>query len=163
MGFSSVVHSAGNRLNLGGFKPLKIERVAVDSYRMIGREFSGSYRSDTIRQYFDEMRQLLEAHNSNDPIIIIYDQEPEGMRGNIKNFVGVFVTSEIKHSKTGLQERVVIADSAVRVSKACHPSLMPNPEKINSYIDAELGDAGESPSIELYYPDNRLVVERPFD
>ena len=103
------------------FKPLKIERVAVNSYHLIGREFSGSYRSDTIRLYFDEMRQLLEAHNTADPIIIIYDQEPQGMRGNIKNFVGVFATPEIKNSKSELTERVIIADSAVRVFQSLSP------------------------------------------
>ena len=145
---------------MGGFKPLKVERVAVNDYHLMGRSFAGSYRSDTIRMYFEEMRSLLDEAGRSDPIVIIYDQEPQGNKGIIKNFIGVFATDKV-YNATNLQIRQVIADSAIRVSKQCHPSLMPNPNKIDRLINDQGGTNSEIPNIELYYPNNRLVIERP--
>ena len=39
---------------------------------------------------------------------------------------------------------------------------MPNPDKINQYINDRMGmPTSKISNIELYYPNNRLVIERP--
>ena len=159
-----VAALAGAYAYLGGFNPLQAERVGVSSYHLVGRTFDGSYRSDTIRQYFDEMRTLLQRQQlSEQPVVIIYDQEPQGSQGQIKNFIGIFTRNVTIDPDLRLQSRTISADSALRISKNCHPSLMPNPDKIAALIDKELGSASAlTPNIELYYPNDRLIIERPF-
>lgn len=149
---------------LGGFNPLQIKTVTVDSYYMIGKYFNGSYKSDTIQVYFSEMRDYVKTGTYQGPITIIYDQEPVGSRGMIKSFIGIRLSQATEVLPQDLTTRVIYADHAVRISKDCHSALMPNPNKIAEIINELLINENRIPfdfSIEMYYPNNRLVIEQP--
>ncbi len=151
---------------LGGFNPVSVEVVPVQPYFLLGKEFSGSHRSDTLRTYFNQMKALRDSLNLSGPVVLIYDQEPQGPRGMVSNFTGLRLESPPRSTAPGYKIRSVRADSVVRISKDCHAALMPNPSKVESLLQDYLQRNGLVPfdyNLELYYPDNRLVIERPLE
>lgn len=148
---------------MGGFNPIIIKTVSVDNYYLIGKQFQGTYKSDTIQLYFSEMKTYLEQGTFEGPITIIYDQEPLGNRGYIKSFIGIRTLKAMTPSP-GLIVRSIEASQAIQVSKECHSALMPNPHEIAKFIAEEAREKSVkslSFNIEMYYPNNRLVIERP--
>lgn len=148
---------------LGGFKPLKVEVVPVQNYLFQGRSFEGSYQSDTLQQYFQEMKAFIAQADSKSPIIMIFDQEPQGKRGKVEGFIGVPVAERSLQGENW-ELREIPSREAIRVSKDCHSTLMPNPRKIETLIQEFLEENSRQIrpfNIEFYYPDNRLVIERP--
>jgi hypothetical protein len=148
---------------LGGFNPVRIELVQVDNYFIAGRHFDGSFRSDTIRVYFEEMRALVIQSKVQGQPVIIYDQEPDGTRGISKSFIGVVLTDN-GAAPDDLEHREISASHAIRVSKDAHISVMPKPVKIAKKIkrfSEQNGVPLAGPSIEIYMPNNRLVIEQP--
>ncbi len=152
---------------MGGLNPVKVELVEVDSYNLLGRYFEGSYKSDTVAIYFNEMQDYIESGRITGDPVIIYYQEPEGVLGLSRIFVGIRL-SELGNTEKQefghLLNDGIQASSAIRVSKEAHISVMPNPEKIAKLIESfaeehnlKIGTA----SIEIYQSQNRLVVERP--
>ena len=148
---------------LGGFNPVRIELVQVDNYHMVGRHFEGSFRSDSIRVYFNEMKSLVLQGKVEGQPVIIYDQEPDGTRGFSRSFIGIVLTDN-DASPADLENREISASHAIRVSKDAHISVMPKPEKIAKKIkrfSEQHGALPAGPSIEIYMPNNRLVIEQP--
>ncbi len=156
---------------LGGFKPLKVEVVEVEEYFLIGRDFQGTYSSDTLKQYFNEMKSYLQEGKFQGCIAVIYYQEPEGARGYVQSFVGIKLDEDPSSNEAQkiLSQKelagLIVSSTPVkviRVSKDSHSSMMPNPDKIQDRIQSEaarLNVAIRPFNIELYYPNNRLVVE----
>ncbi len=147
---------------LGGFNPVRIELVAVDSYYLVGKYFQGSFKSDTIGYYFQEMNSHIENGVQGEPVIV-YDQEPSGSRGISESFIGIKLT-DIPPALSDLEVREISASGAIRVHKEAHISVMPNPDKIKLRIRDFAKAQGltiDGPSIEIYKPDNRLVIEQP--
>ena len=157
-----VISWAGVYYIKGGFNKVEVTLVEVENYRMIGRYFEGNYRGDTVRIIFEEMVAYLESQEAEGRPVIIYDQEPDSNGGKIKGFVGILTTYPT--ALPGLKEREVSASQSVRVQKDAHISMMPNPDKINELIESFASSQGvelESFNLEIYNPNNRLVVERP--
>lgn len=148
---------------LGGFNPVQAELVQVNNYYLAGRNFQGSYKSDTVRVYFNEMRDYVQEGKVKGQPVIIYDQEPTGKRGHSAMFIGVRLTAQ-EPPGPDLEIRPVAATRAIRISKDAHISVMPNPDKIGRKIlryAEENGLEMVGSSIEIYFPNNRLVIEQP--
>lgn len=153
---------------LGGFRPVQISLVQVDNYYLLGRHFEGRYKSDTVGNYFSEMRAyLLDGIIKGSPVII-YDEEPGDRRGISKVFIGIKLTdiSSLTDQKTtgDLENREILASRAIRVSKDAHISVMPNPDRISRKIiqfSKENGLIIDGPCIEIYHSNDRLVIEQP--
>ncbi len=148
---------------LGGFRPVVMELIPVYDYQLAGRYFNGSFRSDSIRIYFNQMSQLVQQNKLKGQPVIIYDQEPDGSRGLSKSFIGVLLRNE-QGIPPDLEKREIFASNAIRLSKDAHISVMPKPHKIAERINdfCEQHNAQSfGPSIEIYYPNNRLVIEQP--
>ncbi len=149
---------------LGGLNSIQIEIVTVDSYHLVGRYFEGNYKSDTIRIYFEEMKEYLKEGTLKGQPIIIYDQEPTGSPGKATSYIGVLLVGSPSSSLDNLEKREIPAKRSIRVSKDAHISVMPNPDRIDrmiqAYAQAKTLTVGEL-NIEIYYPNNRLVIERP--
>ena len=148
---------------LGGFKPINIELVKVDDYRLVGKSFEGSFRSDSIRIYFNEMKSLVQQGTVQGQPTIIYDQEPDGTKGFSRSFIGILLEKD-NSAPAHLEQREISTSRAIRVSKDAHISVMPNPDKIAKRIEQysrqhQVQPMG--PSIEIYRPENRLVIEQP--
>ena len=60
---------------LGGFNSLQVETIEVNNYHLVGRYFEGSYKSDTVGRYFEEMRGYLDTGILIGQLVTIYDQE----------------------------------------------------------------------------------------
>lgn len=149
---------------LGGFNPLQVELVPVDQIYLVGRYFEGRQQSDTIRRYFNEMKEYVQGDTYPGQLVIIYDQEPRGPSGQVKVFVGVRMQKPLKEAAGGLQLRTLEASRAIRISKASHSVVMPNPEDLNKLIADYAREQHlklRGPSMEIYLPDNRLLVEHP--
>ena len=162
VGFLTVIFLIAYYL-LGGFSPVTLELVQVNNYKLAGRYFEGSYRSDTIRIYFNEMKTLLQQGQLDGYPVIIYDQEPDGVRGLSKSFVGIELSDSLA-LPVNLEKREMRATQVIRVSKNAHISVMPGPNSINKRITRYCQEHNISPvgpSIEIYHPDNRLVIEQP--
>ena len=147
---------------LGGFSPVRVELVDVEDYHLVGRYFKGRYQSDTIGTYFKEMKSYIEEGVVEGFPAIIYDHEPEGNRGEVESYIGILTKGQTTIHQ--LEKREVPASKAIRVSKDAHISVMPNPDKIKGLIETcaeeyqlEFGQF----NIEIYHPNNRLVIERP--
>lgn len=161
-GFVVIATIAGAYYFLGGFNALQIETVAVSNYYLVGKSFEGTYKSDTLQEYFTLMKSHLQEKTYEGRLAVIYDQEPQGSKGYIKSFIGIVLSKELHQIPRNLETRNITCSEAVRVWKDCHSSLMPNPHEITRLITDNLGDRPAYQfSIEMYYPDNRLVVERP--
>jgi len=149
---------------LGGLNPVLVEIITVDNYYLVGRYFEATYKSDTIRAYFEEMKGYLNDSTLTGQPIIIYDQEPSGSRGKATGFIGIKLKESPSYSLDDLEKREIPAKRSIRVSKDAHISVMPNPNKIDRLIkDYALTHAlvvGDL-NIEIYHPNNRLVIERP--
>ncbi|TDI69363.1 MAG: hypothetical protein E2O86_05600 [Bacteroidetes bacterium] len=149
---------------LGGLNSILVETITVDNYYLVGRYFEATYKSDTIRAYFEEMKEYLKDGVLTGHPVIIYDQEPSGSRGKATGFIGIKLVERPSSSLYKLEKREVPAKRSIRVSKDAHISVMPNPNKIDRLIkDYALTHAlvvGDF-NIEIYHPNNRLVIERP--
>ena len=148
---------------LGGFKPVITELVQVKNYQLVGRHFQGSFRSDSIRIYFNEMRSMVKQGELTGQPVIIYDQEPEGARGFSKSFIGILLGDD-DVPPSYLERRTITASKAIRVSKDAHISVMPKPDKIARKIEnycRQYDMEAMGPEIEIYHPNNRLVIELP--
>ena len=149
---------------LGGFNGLSLETITVNNYDLVGLYFEGSYKSDTVRAYFEKMKGFIDDDRVEGQVVIIYDQEPQGKRGYTKGFIGIRLIEPPLISLHSLEKRFIPTKRSVRISKDAHISVMPNPDKIDRLI-IEYADSNDlelsSMNIELYYPNNRLVVERP--
>ena len=67
-------------------------------------------------------------------------------------------------SHEDLEKREIPAKRSIRVSKDAHIAVMPNPDRIDRLIQAYAQDEDLTASelnIEIYYHNNRLVIERP--
>ena len=109
------------------------------------------------------MRSLVLQSKVQGQPVIIYDQEPDGTRGFSRSFIGVVLTGNVS-APGHLENREISASHAIRVSKDAHISVMPKPEKIAKKIkdfSAQQGALLTGPSIEIYMPNNRLVIEQP--
>ena len=147
---------------LGGFNPVKVELINTDDYHLLGRHFEGNYQSDTVRLYYNQMRDYVQKGTINGFPAIIYDQEPQGARRRAKSFIGVLLDEPT--SIEGLENREINASQAIRVSKEAHISVMPNPDKIERLITsfATENQLTIGPfNIEIFHTENRLVIERP--
>jgi hypothetical protein len=149
---------------LGGLSPVLVETITVDNYHLVGRYFEATYKSDTIRAYFEEMKGYLKDGVLTGQPVIIYDQEPSGSRGKATGFIGIKLVESPSWSLDNLEKREIPAKRSIRVSKDAHISVMPNPNKIDRLISdyalthaLSIGDL----NIEIYHPNNRLVIERP--
>ena len=148
---------------LGGFSPVTLELVEVNNYHLAGRYFEGSFRSDTIRIYFDEMKSLLQQGRLEGSPVIVYDQEPDGIQGLSRSFIGIALLDS-ETIPIDLDKREIMASTVIRVSKDAHISVMPNPTNITKKIARfcqEHHAVPVGPSIEIYQPDNRLIIEQP--
>lgn len=162
VGFLSVIFLMVYYI-LGGFSPVTLELVRVNNYQLAGRYFEGSYRSDSIRIYFNEMKTLLQQGRLQGYPVIIYDQEPDGIRGISKSFIGIEL-SDNNSTPGNLEKREMKATEVIRISKDAHISVMPGPNNINKRITRFCQEHDVSPvgpSIEIYHPNNRLVIEQP--
>ncbi|GJM29207.1 MAG: hypothetical protein DHS20C17_18420 [Cyclobacteriaceae bacterium] len=153
---------------LGGFNPVQVELVEVDNYHLAGRYFEGSYESDTVGMYFNQMKEVLGAGVVEGNPVIIYHHEPTDSSGLSMIFVGILLSdTEIEPLPSRDLIRIEIdASTAIRVSKKAHISVMPNPDKIDKLIEAYARDHRvkiAALDIEIYHSDNRLVIERPVD
>jgi len=159
-----IILLAGGYYSLGGLNSLQIETVMVDSYHLVGRYYEGTYKSDTIRLYFEEMKGYLKDGILSGQPVIIYDQESTESRGKARSFIGIMLVESPSSAFDDLEKRKIPAKRSIRVSKDAHISVMPNPDKIDRLIQAYVHDkgliAGEL-NIEIYHENNRLVIERP--
>jgi len=76
-------------IRLGGLSPVQTELVQIDNYYLLGRSFEGRYKSDTVRNYFNEKQVHVQDGIVEEHPVIIYDKEPTGNRGISKIFVGI--------------------------------------------------------------------------
>ena len=149
---------------LGGFNSLQVETIEVNNYHLVGRYFEGSYKSDTVGRYFEEMRGYLDTGILIGQLVIIYDQELIEKHGKTRSFIGVMLEQNQLSSHEDLEKREIPAKRSIRVSKDAHIAVMPNPDRIDRLIQAYAQDEDLTASelnIEIYYHNNRLVIERP--
>ena len=154
---------------LGGFSPVKISLVEVNNYYLLGRQFEGRYKSDTIGNFVREMRGYIQDGIIKGQPVIIYDREPGDIHGISLVFVGIKLTDTSvlndDHQQTGeLRKREIMATQAIRVAKNAHISMMPNPDRISRKItqfSKENGLTIDGPCIEIYHSNDRLVIEQP--
>jgi len=147
---------------LGGFNSLQLELAEVNNYHLVGRSFEGSYQSDTVRYYFKEMKGYVEQELIDGNPVIIYDKEPEGQQGLARCFIGI--KTEEETIIDSLEIRKITAKKCIRVSQDAHIAVIPTPEKIDKKIRAFAADNQlqlTGHNIEIYYPNNRMVIERP--
>jgi len=149
---------------LGGLYSVKIETVRVDNYHLVGKYFSGSYKSDSIRVYFEEMSAYIKDGTLSGQPVIIYDQEQSDGDGKGTSFIGVMLADHPTSLPASLVKRDIPAQKSIKVTKDAHISVMPNPDKIDQMIQeyALANDLTIAESnIEIYQKNNRLVIERP--
>ena len=149
---------------LGGFNSLQVETIEVNNYHLVGRYFEGSFKSDTVGRYFEEMRGYLDNGILVGQLVIIYDQEAVGRHGKVKSFIGVALEENRLSSFDDLEKREISAKRSIRVSKNAHIAVMPNPDRVDRLIQAYARDEDlvvSELNIEIYYNNNRLVIERP--
>lgn len=149
---------------LGGFNSLQVETIEVNNYHLVGRYFEGSYKRDTVGRYFEEMRSYLDTGILTGQLVIIYNQELIGKHGKTRSFIGIMLEQNLLSSIDDLEKREIPAKGSIRVSKDAHIAVMPNPDRIDRLIQAYAKDEDLTASelnIEIYYDNNRLVIERP--
>ena len=164
----AVVLIVGLLINnlLGGFTAVKPQIIEVKDYTVYGAVFEGNYKSNSLNELVDDMRDhQTNLKQSSDLIIINYFNDPKETLGILHNFVGINTTQQITDSLVNsLEKRIIYASQAIRIEVPIKPLVMPSPEKVKKIAfdfakeqNLELQDF----SIEQYSDNGMLVVEFP--
>lgn len=174
MGISAlclIVLLLAGYIKLGGFNPVQMTLIQVDNYYFLGRQFEGTYKSDSVGACLREMRGYVQDGTIKGQPVIIFDKEPEDRQGSSQLFIGILLTdssTRYNHQQLAVEllKREIKASRAIRVSKDAHISVMPNPDRISRRIaqyGRENGLTIAGPSIEIYQSNDRLVIEHPLN
>lgn len=146
---------------LGGFKEVEVYQLQGTHYTIAGRFFEGKYNHPVIEKYFEESRDLVnDSYIKGDLVVVNYDYDSANQ---VKLFIGILLDSDMAEIPRGFSVRSFDSETRMVVFLPMHPLVRPTSRKIEKLInrksieeDLELDEF----TIEIYYPDESMVVER---
>lgn len=147
---------------LGGFKEVILFETKNNIYSIAGKEFRGSISSDTIGLYFNEMKTIIEKGDLNGDLCLINYQDENLANKEVRHFIGILLGDEITEIPSGLKVREIEEENSFKAALIMHPLVRPNSEKVQGMLHEyaqELGYELKSYTLEMFYPDNSVIVE----
>jgi len=159
---------AASYILLGGFDKIKVEKVEVDNYVVVGMNYEGRYRSKELRNIFNDVKNKLDSGIVNGLMVVVnYNLDKDSLdNGFIRQFIGILIDQN-ESNKTLPQKYELInieTTSAIAAKISAHNLVMPSPAKIDQKI-AAFAKANElkkmNLSIEKYVSERELIIEVP--
>lgn len=147
---------------LGGFDEVQIASSPNNSYSIAGKLVAGERMHSVEGKTFREVREMLQEGKLKGDLCLIDYRDDTLAEGAIKRFIGVVLNNEVSGIPSGFQVIEIHAPKSYKAALSMHPLVMPNSEKIEKalrkYALAQ-GDSLQNLSLEIYYPDNSVLVE----
>ncbi|MCV9388728.1 hypothetical protein [Reichenbachiella ulvae] len=150
---------------LGGYDKIEIAQSTNNVYSVVGKWVEGERMHQVERETFNEMRDLVINEKFKGELCMIdYPSDTLG-ENEIKRFIGVLLDGEeVTAIPSGFTVLEISTRRSYKTALAMHPLVMPNSEKIDqalrSYAKENFGDSLQSLSMEIYYPDNSVLIEK---
>jgi hypothetical protein len=150
---------------LGGFDKIEIAQSTNNIYSIVGKWVEGERMHQVERKTFNEMRDLvIEGKFKGELCMIDYPSDTLG-ENEIKRFIGVLLENdEVTAIPSGYQVLEIETRRSYKTALTMHPLVMPNSEKIDqalrNYARENFSDSLQRVSMEIYYPDNSVLIEK---
>lgn len=147
---------------LGGFKEIKIIESRNNIYSIAGKKFTGRMKSDTLRNYFDEIKGHILDNNVQGELCIVNFRSENLKDDHVSQFIGIVLDNEISEIPSGLSVMELQSDITLKTALTMHPLVRPNPDKIEGLMHAFAQKNGyelQELSLEILYSDNSVMVE----
>lgn len=153
--------------SLGGAEEVVITHEEVNDYVMIGMDYNGRYRSEELRDIYEEIKNKLDSGIIEGVMVVVnYNMDNDSLEsGFIHQFLGIQLNMVDNYKvPEGFTFEVIKASSAIKATIGAHNLVMPSPEEIDEQI-AGYAQTNKLKtvdfSIEKYISDRELVVEVP--
>lgn len=147
---------------LGGFQEIKVVESYNNTYSVAGKHFTGSMKSDTLRTYFEEVREQLTEKKLRGELCIVNYRDPNLKNTEVHQFIGIRLDDEIAEIPSGFDVIELESTQTFKVALVMHPLVRPNPEKIEGLVHDYAQERGielQELSMEILFQDNSVLVE----
>lgn len=147
---------------LGGFKEVILVTAQNNIYSIAGKEFKGKASNDTLRLYFNEMKNILETGKMKGDLCLINYQDENLADNEVHHFIGILLGEGTSEISGGLSVRELENKTSFKAALVMHPLVRPNSEKVQAQIYEYAQEQGyelENYSIEIFFSDDSMMVE----
>lgn len=166
---TAVIASVGivGYFTLGGAEDVKVTHGEVNDYIILGKEYNGRYRSEELRNIFDDVKNKLDSGIIEGVMVVVnYNIAKDSLdNGFIHQFLGIDLRGKAcLIFPKGFKPKEIKVKSAITATIVAHNLVMPSPEEIDEQIKAyallnNLKTVGYS--IENYISDRELEIVVP--
>ncbi|UXP33816.1 hypothetical protein N6H18_07625 [Reichenbachiella agarivorans] len=147
---------------MGGFDPLVTARSTNNVYSIAGKFVHGHRMHQVESKLFVEIRDLIQNGKLNGDLCLI-DYRPDTLEdGEINRFIGILLGDDVSAIPAGFKVIELQSHATYKAALSMHPLVMPNSQKVETALRkhaATYGDSLQNFSMEIFYPDNSILVE----
>ncbi|PIB33965.1 hypothetical protein BFP72_00205 [Reichenbachiella sp. 5M10] len=147
---------------LGGFQPFELASSSNNSYSIAGKYIQGKRMHVEEGRLFNDVRGLLQTKKLNGDLCMV-DYRPDTLEdGEILRFIGVLLGDDISAIPSGYQVIELRSAKSYKAALTMHPLVMPNAHHVEEALRSKAatqGDSLQNLSLEVYYPDNSVLIE----
>lgn len=148
---------------LGGFDKIQLAQSNNNVYSIAGKYVQGHRMHIEEGKIFKEVRDLIQSEKIKGELCMI-DYESDTLESDeINRFIGVLLDDEITAIPSKFQVIALTSARSYKAALTMHPLVMPNTDKVKqALVDyaALQQDSLQDLSLEVYYTDNSVLVER---
>lgn len=147
---------------LGGFKEVKAISLEGTTRTIAGKQFVTHYTDEKPRDFGRECRELLADSTMQGRLVVINYHSDTLERDQIHQFIGIALSEEMSEIPQGFEIIELETSARYAVFLSMHVIVQPRPNKIEALLFAKAQEDGnelEDFFLEVWYPDNSLVVE----
>ncbi len=147
---------------LGGFKEVKAIPLEGTTRTIAGKQFVTHYTDEKPRDFGRECRELLADSTMQGRLVVINYHSDTLERDQIHQFIGIALSEEMSEIPQGFEIIELETSARYAVFLSMHVIVQPRPNKIEALLFAKAQEDGnelEDFFLEVWYPDNSLVVE----
>ncbi|MFT7030254.1 MAG: hypothetical protein ACJA2C_001650 [Marinoscillum sp.] len=147
---------------LGGFKEVMAIPLEGTTRTLAGKRFVTHYTDEKPREFGKECRELLADSTLDGRLVVVNYHSDTLERDQIHQFIGIALSEEMSEIPQGFEILELESSARYAVFLTMHVIVQPRPNKIEALLFAKAQEDGmelDDFFLELWYPDNSLVVE----
>ncbi|MGL1886509.1 MAG: hypothetical protein OCD76_08340 [Reichenbachiella sp.] len=147
---------------LGGFDEIQIGTSNNNIYSIAGKRIQGESVRRKEEELFREVKELIDSEQLIGDLCLIDYKDDTLIEGEINRFIGVRLSSEVSSIPAGFEVVEISTRQSYIAALTMHPLVMPNSQKIQDklMVAARQDTLTLRPySLEVFFPDNSLIVE----